>query len=54
MSGQVGAIVPGAFADLIAVDGDLGRDITALERVRLTMLGGQVVFDGRGRVGPAI
>ena len=50
MSGQVGAIVPGAFADLIAVDGDLERDITTLERVRLTMLAGAVVFDGRGRV----
>jgi imidazolonepropionase-like amidohydrolase len=53
MAGQIGAIVAGSHADLVAVDGDLERDITALERVRLTMVGGSVVFDGRGRTGVA-
>ena len=40
--GRTGVIKPRAFADLIAVDGDPGADIHALERVRFVMMGGTV------------
>ena len=40
---RIGSIAPGYEADLIAVDGDPLRDITALERVTFVMKGGKVV-----------
>lgn len=39
---KVGVIAPGAFADLIAVDGDPLKDVTELERVKFVMKGGIV------------
>jgi imidazolonepropionase-like amidohydrolase len=39
---RVGAVAPGRFADIIAVEGDPLRDITELERVRFVMKGGVV------------
>jgi imidazolonepropionase-like amidohydrolase len=42
MSDQIGAIGVGMRADLIAVDGDPSKDITALRRVRFVMKGGRV------------
>ena len=39
----MGTIAPGYEADLIAVDGDPLRDITALERVSFVMKGGNAV-----------
>lgn len=46
-SHSVGAIKPGAFADIIAVDGDPGVDIRALERVRFVMKDGTVYLSPR-------
>ena len=42
MSGQIGLIAPGAYADVIAVDGDPLRDIKVLENVQFVMKGGKV------------
>ena len=40
---DLGRVQPGLFADLIAVDGDPTKDITALHKVALVMKGGTVV-----------
>lgn len=42
-SGKVGTLEPGAWADIVAVDGDPLKDITTLERVKFVMKGGEVV-----------
>ena len=47
MGSQIGTIAPGFAADLIAVDGDPSKDITALRRVVFVMKGGRVYrWDG--------
>lgn len=48
MSDQLGAIAPGYFADIVAVDGDPLSDIQVIiDKVRWVMKGGQVVVDNQ-------
>lgn len=42
MEGRIGTLAKGAFADLVAVDGDPTADITAIKKVRFVMKGGRV------------
>jgi len=42
MEGQIGVIAPGAYADVIAVNGDPVRDIKVLENVQFVMKDGNV------------
>ncbi len=48
-SDRVGAVEPGKFADIIAVEGSPLDDITQLEHVRFVMKGGQVVRNDLGK-----
>jgi imidazolonepropionase-like amidohydrolase len=49
-SDKVGAVAPGLYADLVAVEGDPLTDITQLERVIFVMKGGVVYKDSRERL----
>jgi len=48
-SGRVGTLEPGAWADMVAVDGDPLKDVTTLERVKFVMKGGEVVKNEYGK-----
>jgi imidazolonepropionase-like amidohydrolase len=48
---RVGGLVPGRYADLVAVPGDPLRDLHLLESVPFVMKGGRVVKDTRPRPG---
>lgn len=48
-SGKVGTLDPGAWADMVAVDGDPLKDVTTLERVKFVMKGGEVVKNEYGK-----
>jgi len=45
LGAETGRIAPGCRADMVALEGDPTQDITAMRRVRLTMVGGRVLFD---------
>ncbi|WP_114954686.1 metal-dependent hydrolase family protein [Sphingosinicella terrae] len=47
--GDVGAIAPGRFGDIVAVDGDPLADVRQLESVDVVIQNGRVVSDRRGR-----
>ena len=51
MEGKIGAIAPGAYADIVAVSGDPLRDIKILENVEFVMKGGRV-FKTDGKINP--
>lgn len=48
-SGKVGTLEPGAWADIVAVDGDPLKDVTTLEHVKFVMKGGAVVKNEYGK-----
>src|ERR1022692_1791708 len=48
-SGRVGSLEPGAWADIVAVDGDPLKDVTTLEHVKFVMKGGEVVRNEYGK-----
>ncbi len=48
-SDKMGAVEPGKWADIIAVDGDPLQDVTTLERVKFVMKGGEVVKNEYGK-----
>jgi imidazolonepropionase-like amidohydrolase len=48
-SGKVGSLEPGAWADIVAVDGDPLQDVTMLEHVKFVMKGGEVVRNDYGK-----
>jgi imidazolonepropionase-like amidohydrolase len=43
LSDKVGTLASGAWADIVAVEGDPVKDVTTLERVKFVMKGGEVV-----------
>ncbi|MFZ0135804.1 MAG: amidohydrolase family protein [Candidatus Sulfotelmatobacter sp.] len=47
--GKVGSLDPGAWADIVAVDGDPLKDVTILEHVKFVMKGGEVVRNDYGK-----
>ena len=47
--GKVGSLDPGAWGDVIAVDGDPLKDVTTLERMKFVMKGGEVVRNEYGK-----
>jgi imidazolonepropionase-like amidohydrolase len=48
-SDKMGAVEPGKWADIIAVDGDPLQEVTTLERVKFVMKGGEVVKNEYGK-----
>ncbi len=48
-SGKVGSLEPGAWADIVGVDGDPSKDVTTLEHVKFVMKGGEVVKNEYGK-----
>jgi imidazolonepropionase-like amidohydrolase len=47
--GKVGSLEPGAWADIVAVEGDPLKDVTTLEHVKFVMKGGEVVRNEYGK-----
>jgi imidazolonepropionase-like amidohydrolase len=53
MADQIGSITPGLQADIIALDGDPTKDITAVRRVAFVMKGG-IVYKNAARGAPVL
>ena len=51
MSGQLGVIAPGAYADIVAVSGDPLKDVKELSRVSFVMKDGKVFRNGPSPAG---
>jgi imidazolonepropionase-like amidohydrolase len=49
MQNEIGSIAPGMQADIIAVDGDPLKDISAVRRVVFVMKSGKVYRNEAGR-----
>ena len=49
---KVGALEPGHFADLVAVDGDPIADLSILQSIKVVLKGGDVVRDERPASAP--
>jgi imidazolonepropionase-like amidohydrolase len=49
MKGEIGVVAPGAYADVIAVNGDPLKDIATLEHVRFVMHDGAVFKNDQGK-----
>lgn len=49
MADQIGSIAPGLQADIIALDGDPTKDITAVRRVVFVMKGGKVFRNDKSK-----
>jgi imidazolonepropionase-like amidohydrolase len=47
-AGKVGSLKPGAYADVIAMNRDPRKDVTAVEHVSVVIAGAAVAYDGRG------
>lgn len=47
-AGEFGSLIPGAVADLLLLDADPTRDVTALRGMHAVLQGGRVVRDDRG------
>ena len=43
LESQIGRVAPGLLADLVAIDGDPTKEISALRRVKLVLKGGVIV-----------
>jgi imidazolonepropionase-like amidohydrolase len=48
LSGQVGVVAPGAYADVVAVRGDPLKDVKELERIGFVMKDGVIVLNKLG------
>jgi imidazolonepropionase-like amidohydrolase len=53
-SDRVGALQPGRFGDLVAVEGDPLADVTILERPVVVAMGGGLVLDRRDGASPRV
>lgn len=51
-AGEIGVLAPGAYADIIAVQGDPTQNVSVLRKVGFVMKGGRVFLDRLSTAGP--